>query len=44
MEKVKAGDTVVIKASTWNAFIDAANWTKEQKQNQREEDGREGDS
>ena len=34
MEKVKAGDTVVIKASTWNAFIDAANWTKEQRQNQ----------
>ena len=34
MEKVKAGDTVVIKASTWNAFIDAANFTKEQRQNQ----------
>ena len=34
MEKVKAGDSVVIRASTWNAFIDAANWTKEQKQNQ----------
>ena len=33
MEKVKAGDTVVIKASTWNAFIDAANFTKEQRQN-----------
>ena len=35
MEKVKAGDTVVIKASTWNAFIDAANFAKEQRQNQR---------
>ena len=34
MEKVKAGDKVVIRASTWNAFIDAANWTKEQRQNQ----------
>ena len=34
MEKVKAGDTVVIKASTWNAFIDAANFAKEQRQNQ----------
>ena len=34
MEKVKSGDTVVIKASTWNAFIDAANFTKEQRQNQ----------
>ena len=32
MEKVKAGDSVVIKASTWNAFIDAANWAKEQRQ------------
>ena len=34
MEKVKAGDKVVIRASTWNAFIDAANFTKEQRQNQ----------
>ena len=32
MEKVKAGDSIVIKASTWNAFIDAANYTKAQRQ------------
>jgi len=34
MEKVKAGDAVVIRASTWNAFIDAANFTQSMKQNQ----------
>jgi len=34
MEKVKAGDSVVIQASTWNAFIDAANFTKQMRQNQ----------
>ena len=34
MEKVRSGDKVVIKASTWNAFIDAANFAKEQRQNQ----------
>ena len=34
MEKVKAGDKVVIKASTWNAFIDAANWAKSERQKQ----------
>ena len=33
MEKVKAGDSVVIRASTWNAFIDAANFTQQMKQN-----------
>ena len=34
MEKVRSGETVKIKASTWNAFIDAANFTKEMRQNQ----------
>ena len=34
MEKVRSGESVVIKASTWNAFIDAANFAKEQSQNQ----------
>ena len=34
MEKVRSGEGVVIKASTWNAFIDAANYAKEQRQNQ----------
>ena len=34
MEKVRSGDKVVIKASTWNAFIDAANFAKEQRLNQ----------
>lgn len=34
MEKVRSGEQLVIKASTWNAFIDAANFTKEQRQNQ----------
>ncbi len=34
MEKVRSGEELVIKASTWNAFIDAANFTKEQRQNQ----------
>ena len=35
MEKVRSGEPVVIRASTWNAFIDAANYTKEMRQNQR---------
>lgn len=35
MEKVRSGEQVVIRASTWNAFIDAANYAKEQRQNQR---------
>ena len=26
MEKVRSGEAVNIKASTWNAFVDAANW------------------
>ena len=34
MEKVKAGESVVIRASTWNAFIDAANFTKQMRENQ----------
>lgn len=34
MEKVRTGEKLVIKASTWNAFIDAANFVKEQRQNQ----------
>ena len=33
MEKVRSGEAVNIKASTWNAFVDAANWVKEAKQN-----------
>lgn len=33
MEKVKSGESVVIRASTWNAFIDAANFTQQMKQN-----------
>ena len=33
MEKVRQGEQVVIKASTWNGFVDAANWVKEAKQN-----------
>ena len=35
MEKVRSGEPVNIKAATWNAFIDAANYTKEMRQNQR---------
>lgn len=34
MEKVRSGEAVVIKASTWNSFVDAANFAKEQRQNQ----------
>ena len=34
MEKVRAGEAVAIKASTWNAFVDAANFVKEARQNQ----------
>lgn len=34
MQKVRSGEAVVIRASTWNSFIDAANYAKEQKQNQ----------
>lgn len=33
MEKVRSGEAVNIKASTWNAFVDAANWVKEARQN-----------
>ena len=33
MEKVRAGEDVVIRASTWNAFVDAANYVKEVRQN-----------
>lgn len=33
MEKVRSGEPVNIKASTWNAFVDAANWAKEARQN-----------
>ena len=33
MEKVRAGEAVSIKASTWNAFVDAANYVKEARQN-----------
>lgn len=34
MEKVKAGDKVEIKAETWNAFIDAANFARSMKDSQ----------
>ena len=33
MEKVRQGEQVVIKASTWNGFVDAANFVKDAKQN-----------
>ena len=33
MEKVRSGEAVAIKASTWNSFVDAANWVKEARQN-----------
>ena len=33
MEKVRQGEQVVIRASIWNGFVDAANWVKEAKQN-----------
>ena len=33
MEKVRSGEAVSIRASTWNSFVDAANWVKEAKQN-----------
>ena len=33
MEKVRQGEQVVIRASTWNGFVDAANFVKEAKQN-----------
>lgn len=34
IEKVRAGESVAIKASTWNAFIDAANFASEARHNQ----------
>lgn len=34
MEKVKPGDKVQIKADTWNAFIDAANFARSMKDSQ----------
>jgi len=34
MEKVRSGQPVVITAATWNSFIDAANFAKDQRQNQ----------
>lgn len=34
MEKVKTGDAVRIKASTWNAFVDTANYVQSARQNQ----------
>lgn len=33
MQKVRTGENLVIKASTWNAFIDAANFVKDERQN-----------
>ncbi len=33
MEKVRSGEAVAIKASTWNSFVDAANWVKDARQN-----------
>lgn len=33
MEKVRSGDELVIRASTWNAFVDAANWVRDQRIN-----------
>ena len=33
MEKVRAGEAVAIRASTWNAFVDAANYVREARQN-----------
>lgn len=33
MRKVRSGESITIKASTWNAFIDAANFTQSTKQN-----------
>ena len=33
MEKVRTGEQVSIKADTWNAFVDAANFVKEARQN-----------
>ena len=35
MEKVRAGQAIEIKASTWNAFIDAAKFVKEAERNER---------
>lgn len=35
MEKVRSGESVTIKAATWNAFVDAANYVKEARQNRR---------
>ena len=35
MEKVRAGESVEIAASTWNSFIDAANFVKEARLNSR---------
>ena len=33
MEKVRSGEAVSIKASTWNSFVDAANFAKTARQN-----------
>ena len=33
MEKVRSGEAVSIKASTWNSFVDAANFAKAARQN-----------
>ena len=35
MEKVRSGEAVTISAATWNAFIDAANYVKDVRQNRR---------
>ena len=33
MEKVRQGEQIVIRAETWNGFVDAANFVKEARQN-----------
>lgn len=33
MKKVRSGESLTIPAATWNAFIDAANWVKNQEEN-----------
>ena len=35
MRKVRSGESLSIPASTWNAFIDATNWVRNEQQNRR---------
>ena len=42
MQKVRSGESLSIPASTWNAFIDAANWVRNEQQNRKAQGVRSG--